>query len=631
MMMLIAAVFIGLGWENHWVREWRDSVDGLEVRETRTVRDDALTKVVVRWTWKGKQPLEKVTLAIRERVDGDAKVLKPFLPGVLMYGNPSNAGRTDGRVPVYAGEPGEFAIFEEHRLSMPFALLENAQSGEFTAIHTLPSPVRGAKVKDLWWSAGVEAGAQGAELVLMSGPVGYNRRRSVVKALQMQALDYDETYLTLRPGEVIEKTYYLQRGRGTKARFGFEQAMSASLALFKPFDAERYPEMDEIVRLKHKFARSRWIEDSARGIYGINMYDPVMREEIVLGWAGASEACGWALPVLGLERGDDEKAQRLLDFVATTFKPTIDAGSGLFAVRFDVKRGEVIPPRRADPISCGQSLWNVMKAIRYARRHRDRLDPAKWEDFAFAAARSIAEAQLAPTAPRLANTGSAFLVPALVIGYELSGESRMLSAAEKIADEVAKRYFGYEAVYWGGTLDANCEDKEGCIAAFLAFQTLLRDAVRRGDKTGERRWARLAEHAMMMSLSYTFVWDIQYPPGRLADNAFKSTGWTVVSAQNQHLDVFGVLCTPEIRWMGRYLKNPKLEQLAEVMYRSCGQLVDESGSQGEQVQHTNFAQRGEMKDVSKLRGGYAEDWTVFWITAHFLNAAAEFKEMSAGD
>ena len=34
-----------------------------------------------------------------------------------------------------------------------------------------------------------------------------------------------------------------------------------------------------------------------------------------------------------------------------------------------------------------------------------------------------------------------------------------------------------------------------------------------------------------------------------------------------------------------------------------------------------------MSDVSKLRGGCAERWTVFWLTAHFLNAAAEFAEM----
>ena len=34
-----------------------------------------------------------------------------------------------------------------------------------------------------------------------------------------------------------------------------------------------------------------------------------------------------------------------------------------------------------------------------------------------------------------------------------------------------------------------------------------------------------------------------------------------------------------------------------------------------------------MSDVSKMRGGYSEGWTVFWITAHFLNAAGQFEQM----
>lgn len=33
------------------------------------------------------------------------------------------------------------------------------------------------------------------------------------------------------------------------------------------------------------------------------------------------------------------------------------------------------------------------------------------------------------------------------------------------------------------------------------------------------------------------------------------------------------------------------------------------------------------KNVFRLRGGYSESWTVFWITAHFLNAASEFERM----
>jgi hypothetical protein len=101
-----------------------------------------------------------------------------------------------------------------------------------------------------------------------------------------------------------------------------------------------------------------------------------------------------------------------------------------------------------------------------------------------------------------------------------------------------------------------------------------------------------------------------------------------VSAQNQHLDVFGVLYTPEIYRMGVYLHRDDLKKLAAVMYRSCGQMIDPEGGQGEQFNHTNFAQLSTpIEDARRMRGTYNEDWTVFWITAHFLNAAAQFQEM----
>jgi hypothetical protein len=63
------------------------------------------------------------------------------------------------------------------------------------------------------------------------------------------------------------------------------------------------------------------------------------------------------------------------------------------------------------------------------------------------------------------------------------------------------------------------------------------------------------------------------------------------------------------------------------MFRSCGQIIDPYGSQGEQPQHTNYAQGGNLQDADHYRGGYHETWTVFWITAHFLNAAAQLQEM----
>jgi hypothetical protein len=174
-------------------------------------------------------------------------------------------------------------------------------------------------------------------------------------------------------------------------------------------------------------------------------------------------------------------------------------------------------------------------------------------------------------------------------------------------------------------LDASCEDKEGAFAALQAFLELY-------ELTADPKYLRWAEHACDVVLTYVVVWDIDLPAGRLRDHDFKTRGWTAVSVQNQHIDVFGVLIAPAIYRLGQILDRGELKKVAILMYRSCGQLIDPYGSQGEQPHHTNYAQhpkfreRLEADDISGLRGDYVEEWTVFWITAHFLNAAAQFKE-----
>ena len=193
-------------------------------------------------------------------------------------------------------------------------------------------------------------------------------------------------------------------------------------------------------------------------------------------------------------------------------------------------------------------------------------------------------------------------------------------AAIKAGEYYAKRHLAMREPYWGGTLDARCEDKEGAWAGFQAFLALY-------ELTRERRYLEWASHALDVTLTYTVLWDIDLPAGRLRDHGLKTRGWTIVSAQNQHLDVYGVLYTPEIWRMAGYLGRDDLRRLAAVMYRSCGQMIDPWGSTGEQIQQTNFAQQGDMSNVFRLRGGYSESWTVFWITAHFLTAAAEFERM----
>ena len=623
---------VAAGWQNDWMADWRHAspsateksgewtiVKGqmelqggtLLLRDAYRITPDSLLHCVRRYEWQGTAPLQGVTLSVRWKVAGAA--LRPFLPGILYYGNKNGAKVNDRIIPVYSGAEGELAVFEEHRYPMPFAMLEDNAGRYAVALHTTPSPVRGARRQDQWWSMGVEAQSDAGMLVLYSGPIGYNRRHSIAKALQQTPMAYTDTYIDMEPGQVIEKEFVLEAypvsGRGT----GFQRPIYTSLDRFRPYDADRFPSFDEIVQGKYRFSKSRWMELGGEAV-GYNMYDMRSRKAVTMGWCGQADSPGYYLQMLGKRLADDsipDKIQRSLDFLSTS---KVNPENGLFPVIYADGKWQ----GGGDPVSCGQAMYNFAKAIECARKGR-KYDTRKWEDFLQAACRGVSHRILSDSWNPV-STNEGFYIAPLAIASRLFKERTFRQAAEKAAALYADRHLQMDGCYWGGTLDATCEDKEGAWAAFQGFLELY-------ERLGDKKYLQWAKHAMDVCLSYVVVWDIPLPAGRMADHNFKSTGWTVVSAQNQHIDVYGVLFAPEVYKMGHYLKDDRLCRLAKVMYRTCYQLTDAYGSQGEQLQHTNFAQRGHMDNVYKLRGGYSENWTVFWITAHFLNAAARFTEM----
>lgn len=571
-----------------------------------------LVKGIRHYEWKGKEVLPHVTLSVRWNMVGDN--LEAFLPGILYYGNKNGAKVNKDVIPVYEGKPGEFAIFEDHRFPMPFAMLENRKKLYAAAVHTVPSPVRGALLNDQWWSLGVEAKNEGSEFVLYSGPIGYNREYSVAKALQSKPMRYTDTYLNLEPGRIIEKEFYIELYNIDREGTGFERPIYTSLDIYKPYDTEKLTSFEEIIEGKYRFAKERWIEMD-KDVVGFNMYDTNLRKDIVMGWCGQADSPGYSLQVLSNMLKDNtltDKVQRSMDFLSST---PINPETGLFQVGYNGK-GE---RHGGDPVSCGQAMYNFAKAIETARKNK-KYQIEKWEKFLKSACDGVSM--------RLLNenwnphsTAEAFYIAPLAIASKLFKNETYRRAAEKASALYSERHLKMDGCYWGGTLDATCEDKEGAWAAFQGFLEMY-------ERFNDKKYLDWSKHAMDVCLSYVVVWDIPLPAGRMADHNFKTTGWTVVSPQNQHIDVYGVLFAPEIYKMGKYLKDERLCRLSKVMYRSCYQLTDIYGSQGEQLQQTNFAQHGDMSNVYKLRGGYSESWTVFWITAHFLNAAARFKELN---
>ena len=596
-----------------------------------------------RWTWRGDAVSPGVILGLRWRVDADGAAARPLggtpptrfhfsdlvLPGTLYHGNPSGreAGRSGwhGLVPLWSGAAGETLLVEEHRLPAPFLAAEwdswpddpeSFRTG--VALHSLPSLVPYAAREDLWWSMGAEADDRGTDLLLLSGPVSLNGQDGVVKSGQGSATPYPEAFLRVPPGGTVEKTFWLQVYGAQELGAGFQHALREAIAIHGPFPSAGMPVVEDIVRAKLRFAKSRWRGDNPAP--GFAMY-PHDRDLYVMGWAGQSEAPGYALQVLADRLGEPELrtiAQRTLDALA---EAPFDAGG--FRLALNGRTGEW---SRQDPVSQGQAMSAFARGIQVGREQG--ADTTKWEDFLRRACDvhagrilgSAGAAGLDEGAWHPRSTAEAFLINPLCLGAALFDEPRFLEAAVAAGEHYWQRHRSMEEPYWGGTLDARCEDKEGAWAAFEAFLALH-------EATQDPEWLTAATHAAEVCLTYTYLWDVDLPPGRLRDHDLATRGWTSVSVQNMHLDVFGVVYTPELWRLGQLTGRPELIELAELMFRSCGQMIDAHSSQGEQLQQTNFAQGGDLSDPDAFRGGYVEGWTVFWITAHFLTAAAQFEEM----
>lgn len=617
------------GWPSGWVhaqpaRVWQEGgwtrlagrmelPEGpLELLDAYRMEDGAV-RGVRRFTWLGKVELPHCTLSVRWVLPGVTHA-KPLLPGILYYGNPSGARTGGGAVAVHAGIPGDSSLFEEHRYAAPFACVEWEADGGFhsAALHSRPSRVADGRYPDQWWSLGVMAHGDDTELALLSGPCAANGQHSVVKALQQKFLPYPDAWMTLRPGAVVEKTFLLEIQPRVQQGGGFRGPLDTALRWQPPFSLEGLPAFDQIIHDKYRFALSRFRDREKDA--GFEMYpDYVDGTHYVMGWCGQAEALGGALIRLAPRLDDPQavtRAVRSMDLLATA--PFNDQG---FLLKYTAETGRW---SEQDHVSQGQAMEGFARAI-LAARERGGIDTRAWEAFLRQAC-TLHAARILRDDWRPVSTAEAFYVSPLGKGSRLLNEATFRRAALKAAEHYAQRHLDMREPYWGGTLDARCEDKEGALAGFQAFLAAY-------ELTREPRYLDWAAHALDVALTYTVLWDIDLPPGRLRDHALKTRGWTVVSAQNQHLDVYAVLFTPEIWRMGDYLGRDDLKRLAAVMYRSCGQLIDPSGSQGEQVQQTNFGQSGDLTDVFRMRGGYSEGWTVFWITAHFLNAAAEFEAM----
>ena len=202
---------------------------------------------------------------------------------------------------------------------------------------------------------------------------------------------------------------------------------------------------------------------------------------------------------------------------------------------------------------------------------------------------------------------------ALVMGYRYFGKKQYLEAARRTVNYLEQNIIS-KSDYFSSTLDANCEDKEAAIAAVTATYYLA--AVTKGKE--RQHYIDLCEKAAYFALSWYYMWDVPFAQGQmLGDLGLKTRGWSNVSVENNHIDVFVFELPHIVKWLGEQNGNTRFLQMHDVIFNSLSQLMPTPerlcgiavpGFYPEVVQHTTWDYG--MNGKGFYNNLFAPGWTI---------------------
>lgn len=201
----------------------------------------------------------------------------------------------------------------------------------------------------------------------------------------------------------------------------------------------------------------------------------------------------------------------------------------------------------------------------------------------------------------------------LVMGWKYFGDKRYLAAAKRTVDYVEKNIIS-KSDYFSSTLDANCEDKEAAIAAVTSTYYLA--MVTKGKERAH--YIDLCRQAAYFAMSWYYTWDVPFAKGQmLGDVGFRSRGWSNVSVENNHIDVFVFELPHIVKWLSTVTGEKRFAKMYDVIYSSLCQLmptnehhfdIAKPGYYPEVVQHTTWDYGRNGKGF--YNNLFAPGWTV---------------------
>jgi hypothetical protein len=219
------------------------------------------------------------------------------------------------------------------------------------------------------------------------------------------------------------------------------------------------------------------------------------------------------------------------------------------------------------------------------------------------------------------GTVGCFLIPPLVMAYQITRDHKYLDAAER-----GYRYYISELLEEGyttaGALDTYCIDKESAIPLLKAGLSLY-------DATGNRRYLEWAELAAWYLASWQWHHTVRYPEdSALAMLNYDTFGGTAVSTQHHHIDPYALAFVEDWLQLAERTGNAVWRERAVAAWTNATIGLSDGtltvmgkrrpvGSQDEGFYHTRWKNTFQVSE-----------WLVAWPTAFRLEVLRRTKDWS---
>lgn len=566
---------------------------------------------------------------------------KVTLPLNIYHNNPSaDPGRI---VPHIDPGPGCGYICEEHRLPVPGINVEwQGEKGfPFLSLLVYPSAV-GREDAGHYWSLGAFRRHDGLTLASLSGVLLFNGRKDVVYGFKNAPRPWPGGYFRFSAGGHIHKEYVLDWGENPDEGRGFRNLIRSGDVLFHPQPREYLP-LSRVIACKARAMDNRWF--CSGGAAGYLAFAPntistrIDRPPYFLyGWTGQNLKISWCCAMLGIREGNPARIDRCRKAVGFFRKGSATGVRGLHFSTYLIPEKRWVGAGKGERTELssrmlGENMTDLGDIIRLFRKYGLPF-PNEWvrsltdtADFLLGETAFTSDGiypriwdETGKPAEQMDTAAGIPCVQTLIRAYECAGAQRFLRGAEKVLSAYYRLHVQtFERPFAYATMDARCEDKEGGIYFFLAAYDMYR-------LTGKKDYAEWASLAADWILTFVYFWSPEWKRGSPCDRGhFNCVGWSGVSVQNQHLDVF--FPSYELWDFGRLTQNPFYERMGKTIFRTYAQgmctrrgewdfLVP--GEQGEQYYQTNWA-----PDPRKWRGGF-HVWNPSWILAQVLKPALLF-------